>query len=64
MTLKRALMVMMACWCALTCLAGRFIEDSVKVDGYMRHMVIYLPDGLQHKAPAVFILHGYGAARD
>lgn len=61
MTLKRALMVMMACWCALTCLAGRFIEDSVKVDGYMRHMVIYLPDGLQHKAPAVFILHGYGA---
>ena len=52
---------MVACWCTLTCLAGRFVEDSVKVDGYMRHLVMYLPDGLQDGAPLVFVLHGYGA---
>ena len=61
MTLRRALLVMVACWCALTCLAGRYVEDSVKVDGYMRHLVMYLPDGLQDGAPLVFVLHGYGA---
>ena len=41
--------------------AGRFVDDSVKVDGYMRHLAMYLPDSLQADAPLVFILHGYGA---
>ena len=45
----------------LPCHAGRYVEDSVKVDGYQRQLVMYLPDGLQHDAPLVFILHGYGA---
>ena len=45
----------------LPCHAGRYVEDSVKVDGYQRQLVMYLPDGLQPDAPLVFILHGYGA---
>ena len=45
----------------LPCHAGRYVEDSVKVDGYQRQLVMYLPDGLQPNAPLVFILHGYGA---
>lgn len=61
MTLRRALLVLLACWCALVCLAGHFVEDSVKVDGLMRHLVMYLPDGMQKGAPVVFVLHGYGA---
>lgn len=43
------------------CRAGHFVDDSVKVDGHMRHLAMYLPDGLQDGAPLVFILHGYGA---
>jgi polyhydroxybutyrate depolymerase len=61
MTLKRAILVVLACWCALVCMAGHFVEDSVKVDGHMRHLVMYLPDGLRQGAPVVFVLHGYGA---
>lgn len=61
MTLRRALLVLLACWCALVCLAGHFVEDSVKVDGLMRHLVMYLPDGMRQGAPVVFVLHGYGA---
>ena len=61
MMLRRALLVLLACWCALACMAGRFVEDSVKVDGHMRHLVMYLPDGMQKGAPVVFVLHGYGA---
>ena len=61
MTLRRALLVLLACWCALACMAGRFVEDSVKVDGHMRHLVMYLPDGMQKGAPVVFVLHGYSA---
>ena len=60
-TIKRALGVMILFLLALPCLAGRFVDDSVKVDGHMRLMAIYLPDGLQPDAPLVFILHGYGA---
>ena len=59
--LKRVLVVGTAFWCALSCMAGQFVEDSVKVDGYMRHLEMYLPDGLQKDAPVVFVLHGYGA---
>lgn len=61
MTLRRALLVLLACWCALVCMAGRFVEDSVKVDGHMRRLVMYLPDGVREGAPVVFVLHGYGA---
>lgn len=61
MKLKRAILVVLACWCALVCMAGRFVEDSVKVDGHMRRLVMYLPDGVRQGAPVVFVLHGYGA---
>ena len=61
MKLKRAILVVLACWCTLACMAGRFVEDSVKVDGHMRHLVMYLPDGMRQGAPVVFVLHGYGA---
>ena len=47
--------------CALPCHAGRFVEDSIKVDGYMRPFAMYLPDGLKNDAPLVVVLHGYGA---
>ena len=47
--------------CILPCQAGRFVDDSVKVDGHMRQFVMYLPDGLQADAPLVVALHGYGA---
>lgn len=43
------------------CLGGCFVDDSVKVDGHMRLLAMYLPDGLQPDAPLVMILHGYGA---
>lgn len=49
---------------ALGCLvghAGTYVDDSLKVDGHMRHFVMYLPDGLQPDAPLVVVLHGYGA---
>ena len=41
--------------------AGTYVDDSVKIAGYIRLFVMYLPDGLQADAPLVFILHGYGA---
>lgn len=41
--------------------AGTYVDDSLKVDGHMRHFVMYLPDGLQPDAPLVVVLHGYGA---
>jgi len=46
---------------ALPCYARRYVADSIKVDGYMRHLEVYLPDGLQSDAPLVFMLHGYDA---
>lgn len=45
----------------LPCQAGRFVDDSLRVDDYMRHFTMYLPDGLRDDAPLEFILHGYGA---
>ena len=47
--------------CVLPCQAGRYVEDSIKVDGYMRQFVMYLPDGLMPDASMVVLLHGYGA---
>lgn len=59
---KKILKVLMAlCLCVLSCRAGTFVSDSLKVDGHMRHWVMYLPDGLQPDAPLVVLLHGYGA---
>ena len=55
------LMLLALSMAAMPCLAGRFADDSVKVDGHMRHLAMYLPDGLQPDAPLVLILHGYGA---
>ena len=46
---------------SMPCHAGRYIADSLKVDGHMRQFVMYLPDGLQADAPLVFMLHGYSS---
>ena len=59
--MKKALGLIWAFLLALTCQAGHFVDDSVKVEGHMRQLAMYLPDGLQDGAPLVFILHGYGA---
>ena len=52
----------MLLWAAMsvTASAQTFVEDSIKVQGHMRHFVMYLPDGLAEDAPLVFVLHGYG----
>ena len=58
---KVALLATVLALCSLTAGAGQYVEDSLKVDGYMRHWVMYLPDGLQADAPLIVVLHGYGA---
>ena len=40
--------------------AQQFVEDSLKVDGYMRRFDVFLPEGIKTDAPLVFYLHGYG----
>jgi polyhydroxybutyrate depolymerase len=60
-SLKVALLATVLALFSLTAGAGQYVEDSLKVDGYMRHWVMYLPDGLQADAPMVVVLHGYGA---
>ncbi len=40
--------------------AGEYVSDSVKIDGYMRHFRMYLPQGIKQDAPLLFALHGYG----
>ena len=60
-TLKKTIGLIFAILFVLPSHAGRFVEDSLKVDGYMRPFVMYLPDGLQNDAPLVVVLHGYGA---
>ena len=47
------LMALALSMAAMPCLAGRFVADSVKVDGHMRHWEMYLPDGLQTPTPTV-----------
>ena len=39
--------------------AQKFVEDSVKVDGYTRRFDVFLPEGIKAGAPLVFYLHGY-----
>ena len=41
-------------------LNSQFVEDSVKVDGFMRRFDLFLPEGIKPDAPLVFYLHGYG----
>ena len=60
-SLKTILLAFLLVVCCLSSNAGQYIEDSLKVDGYMRAFVMYLPDGMQPDAPLVFILHGYDA---
>lgn len=38
----------------------QFVEDSLKVDGFMRRFDVFLPEGIKPDAPLVFYLHGYG----
>lgn len=59
--LKYGLIIWALALASLPCRAGRFVDDSLKVDGHMRHFAMYLPDDLRAQAPLVFILHGYGA---
>lgn len=40
--------------------AQQFVEDSLKVDGFMRRFDVFLPEGIKLDAPLVFYLHGYG----
>ena len=54
------LAALLAVCCQAAC-AGEFVEDSLKVDGRMRHWAMYLPDSLPTDAPLVMVLHGYGA---
>ena len=59
--LKHLLASLLLTFVLQPCQAGQFVDDSVKVDGNMRHFAMYLPDGVKNGAPLVFILHGYGA---
>ena len=59
--LRMVLLALVTALYSFTVSAGRYVEDSVKVDGHIRQFVMYLPDGLQDNAPLVFVLHGYGA---
>lgn len=59
--IKLALAALLLSLVSLPCHAGRFVDDSIKVDGYMRPFTMYLPDGLKNDAPLVVVLHGYGA---
>ncbi|MBR5393621.1 MAG: prolyl oligopeptidase family serine peptidase [Bacteroidaceae bacterium] len=55
---KLILFVLLAQWSIAY--AQQFVEDSVKVDGYMRRFDLFLPEGFKTDAPLVFYLHGYG----
>ena len=55
---KLILFVLLAQWSIAY--AQQFVEDSVKVDGYMRRFDLFLPEGIKTDAPLVFYLHGYG----
>lgn len=55
---KLILFVFLAQWSIAY--AQQFVEDSVKVDGYMRRFDLFLPEGIKADAPLVFYLHGYG----
>lgn len=41
--------------------AQSIVNDSVKIQGTLRHFSMYLPVGLKENAPLVFVLHGYNS---
>ena len=55
---KWILFILLAQWSMVQ--AQQFVEDSLKVDGYMRRFDLFLPEGIKTDAPLVFYLHGYG----
>ena len=57
--LRRGLALVMALFAGFHVAAQEFIEDSVRIDGYMRRFDVFLPAGLKPQAPLVFVLHGY-----
>lgn len=51
----------------LFCIPGGYSQkfDTIIVDGYLRHYILYLPEKLPDKAPLVFVFHGYsGSAKN
>lgn len=60
----RHTLLAMACLVALgsqTLRAQRIVQDSLVINGHMRHFKMLLPDNLPGKAPLVLVLHGYGS---
>lgn len=58
-TLLRSLALIVCLLTGLHISAQQFVEDSLRIDGHMRHFVMFLPAGLKPQAPLVFVLHGY-----
>ena len=58
--LHLAIALGMASFCATTLSAQNVIDDSVKIDGAMRHFKMIMPEGLSAGAPLVMVCHGYG----
>ena len=54
------IVLLLCCICGFNAQAQQFVEDSLKVDGYIRRFDLFLPDGIKADAPLVFYLHGYG----
>lgn len=46
----------------ITLQAQNYVDDSLRIDGQMRHFAMYLPSTLKADAPLVFFLHGYGGS--
>jgi len=59
--IKYGLTLLLLLLAAQPCRAGHFIDDSIRIDGHMRHFALYLPDGVPPDAPLVMMLHGYDA---
>ncbi|MGN1246094.1 MAG: alpha/beta hydrolase family esterase [Muribaculaceae bacterium] len=55
-----AIVLAMAAFCATSITAQNVIDDSVKINGAMRHFKMILPDNLPAGAPLVVVCHGYG----
>lgn len=59
--MKRILSILLLCTVVFQGWAKEgFVDDSLKVDGYMRHFRVYLPKGIKVDAPLVIAAHGYG----
>ena len=58
--MKKLILTLACIALSSTMYAQKFVEDSLKVQGYTRNFVMYLPAGLKADAPVVFVLHGHG----